>query len=234
MKKIITPLIIIIIIAIVVVGGYFIFKAKTHVPVACTMEAKICPDGSSVGRVGPNCEFAPCPDYTIGWNTINNSEYGFSSKYPSNFFDVGHTPKILTGDCNYIVFPDQCPNINDIVINDQVAQGGDVNVIKSNLSNPGYWKNPSGEKLTVNNISYCLYQNSDAAMGHVYNYYYYVTVKNNQCLLANFATSTANCDFYLPLETGNTAQATNYNNCLTTNKNQPIILNEIINTFKFN
>lgn len=30
-------------------------------PVACTMEAKICPDGSSVGRTGPNCEFAPCP-----------------------------------------------------------------------------------------------------------------------------------------------------------------------------
>ncbi|MFA5131215.1 MAG: GerMN domain-containing protein [Patescibacteria group bacterium] len=30
-------------------------------PVACTMEAKICPDGSAVGRSGPNCEFAPCP-----------------------------------------------------------------------------------------------------------------------------------------------------------------------------
>lgn len=30
-------------------------------PVACTMEAKICPDGSSVGRQGPNCEFAECP-----------------------------------------------------------------------------------------------------------------------------------------------------------------------------
>jgi len=28
---------------------------------ACTMEAKICSDGSSVGRQGPNCEFAPCP-----------------------------------------------------------------------------------------------------------------------------------------------------------------------------
>lgn len=27
----------------------------------CTMEAKVCPDGSSVGRTGPNCEFAPCP-----------------------------------------------------------------------------------------------------------------------------------------------------------------------------
>lgn len=30
-------------------------------PVACTQEAKLCPDGSSVGRTGPNCEFAPCP-----------------------------------------------------------------------------------------------------------------------------------------------------------------------------
>lgn len=30
-------------------------------PVACTMEAKQCPDGSYVGRSGPNCEFAACP-----------------------------------------------------------------------------------------------------------------------------------------------------------------------------
>jgi hypothetical protein len=28
---------------------------------ACTLEAKICPDGSSVGRSGPQCEFAACP-----------------------------------------------------------------------------------------------------------------------------------------------------------------------------
>ncbi len=31
-------------------------------PVACTEEAKLCPDGSAVGRSGPNCEFAPCPE----------------------------------------------------------------------------------------------------------------------------------------------------------------------------
>jgi len=30
-------------------------------PRPCTLEAKICPDGSAVGRTGPNCEFAPCP-----------------------------------------------------------------------------------------------------------------------------------------------------------------------------
>lgn len=28
--------------------------------VACTAEAKQCPDGRYVGREGPNCEFAPC------------------------------------------------------------------------------------------------------------------------------------------------------------------------------
>jgi hypothetical protein len=30
-------------------------------PVACTTEAKLCPDGSYVGRTGPSCEFAACP-----------------------------------------------------------------------------------------------------------------------------------------------------------------------------
>lgn len=29
---------------------------------ACTEEAKVCPDGSAVGRTGPSCTFAPCPN----------------------------------------------------------------------------------------------------------------------------------------------------------------------------
>jgi hypothetical protein len=28
---------------------------------ACTEEAKICPNGTAVGRTGPKCEFAACP-----------------------------------------------------------------------------------------------------------------------------------------------------------------------------
>jgi hypothetical protein len=31
-------------------------------PVACTLDAKVCPDGSAVGRIPPNCDFAPCPE----------------------------------------------------------------------------------------------------------------------------------------------------------------------------
>ena len=34
-------------------------------PIACTMEAMECPDGSYVGRSGPNCEFAPCPETDV-------------------------------------------------------------------------------------------------------------------------------------------------------------------------
>jgi len=33
--------------------------------IACTEEAMICPDGSAVGRSGPNCEFAKCPDIKV-------------------------------------------------------------------------------------------------------------------------------------------------------------------------
>ncbi len=37
------------------------FEPGYEEPVACTMDAKLCPDGSAVGRSGPACEFAACP-----------------------------------------------------------------------------------------------------------------------------------------------------------------------------
>src|SRR3989344_1396998 len=42
-------------------AAYFLGKNSSGQQVACTQEAKICPDGSAVGRTGPKCEFAPCP-----------------------------------------------------------------------------------------------------------------------------------------------------------------------------
>ncbi|KKU81315.1 MAG: hypothetical protein UY07_C0021G0020 [Parcubacteria group bacterium GW2011_GWA1_47_8] len=46
--------------ALIVLG---VNRSNTNTePIACTMEAKICPDGSAVGRTGPKCEFAECPE----------------------------------------------------------------------------------------------------------------------------------------------------------------------------
>ncbi len=41
------------------------FSNRQPEPVACTMEAKLCPDGSYVSRSGPKCEFAACPTTKI-------------------------------------------------------------------------------------------------------------------------------------------------------------------------
>lgn len=60
-----------IVVVILAIGGYFFFGAKktAEAPmdgdvVACTMDAKQCPDGSYVSRTGPKCEFAECPTGT--------------------------------------------------------------------------------------------------------------------------------------------------------------------------
>ena len=34
---------------------------KNIEPIACTMDAKLCPDGSYVGRIPPDCQFEACP-----------------------------------------------------------------------------------------------------------------------------------------------------------------------------
>ncbi len=39
---------------------------------ACPADAKICPDGTAVGRVGPDCEFAPCPQADGNGQIVGN------------------------------------------------------------------------------------------------------------------------------------------------------------------
>lgn len=61
--KILYILIIILIILFGAVAGLIYFKEDKLT--ACTEEAKICPDGSVVVRVAPDCEFEKCPDEQI-------------------------------------------------------------------------------------------------------------------------------------------------------------------------
>jgi hypothetical protein len=48
------------------------FRTKQIYPVekACTRDAKICPDGSTIGRTGPSCEFAACPTANTSVGTL--------------------------------------------------------------------------------------------------------------------------------------------------------------------
>ncbi|MCL4365814.1 hypothetical protein M1437_01140 [Patescibacteria group bacterium] len=78
----------------VVISGVYYFKPSIFSPItknsprACTQEAKQCPDGSSVGRTDPNCEFSPCPspkssDEIVTWKEYKTAYYAVN--YPDNW-----------------------------------------------------------------------------------------------------------------------------------------------------
>ncbi len=76
-------------------------------PVYCTQEAKLCPDGSYVGRTWPNCEFAPCPG-----NIILPNGYGLEDYKIEKILDVAC---VSNGDCEtpgeYLV-QSRCPFVS--------------------------------------------------------------------------------------------------------------------------
>lgn len=87
-------LLVIIVIVLAGIGGYYILKKPANMAVsptptpkttnkACTEEGKICPDGSIVSRVGPNCEFAPCP--SANQIIYTNNQYGFDLSLPQSW-----------------------------------------------------------------------------------------------------------------------------------------------------
>lgn len=71
-------IVLVVVIILLLIGGYMLFASKyltrrlcsteeggspcsvISTP-RCTQEAKLCPDGSYVGRTGPQCEFTACP-----------------------------------------------------------------------------------------------------------------------------------------------------------------------------
>lgn len=58
------------IILILLLGSWYFLaqrNSKNAEVVGCTKEAKVCADGTVVGRQGPNCEFADCPALSTSW-----------------------------------------------------------------------------------------------------------------------------------------------------------------------
>ncbi len=66
----------IVLILLIGFAGFFyrnVAERNALPPVACTMEAKICPNGESVGRTGPSCEFTACPLPNVEINDVQVS-----------------------------------------------------------------------------------------------------------------------------------------------------------------
>jgi len=85
MKEFLTGIAVVVLVGI----GAFLYRSTMERPnmqvppaghAACTLEAKICPDGTSVGRTGPNCAFAAC----AAPNT-ENPEIGIAFAVPAGF-----------------------------------------------------------------------------------------------------------------------------------------------------
>jgi len=120
-KKEFSPLIgiVVVIVAVVIVGGISAYQYfTTPKPVACTMEAKLCPGGSAVGRTGPKCEFTECPviqdqnnDLNVGdqqvidgLKTYADVKLNVSFKYPADW-KIESTVKSSTSNDGYVLTP---------------------------------------------------------------------------------------------------------------------------------
>jgi len=102
--------IIIFILSVLTLGGIFIYFYRpysdtTNQAVVCTMDAKLCPDGSYVGRTGPKCEFSECPSNskkdlivvdTPIENTLVSSPLIIKGRARGNWFFEASFPVFLT------------------------------------------------------------------------------------------------------------------------------------------
>lgn len=95
------PIAVIVILVLLGAGAYVALKNRGEMSGVCTLDAKICPDGSHVSRVGPSCEFAACPagdeeqtsdnnpvsgeNIPADWQTYKSGNFGYTIKYPPDW-----------------------------------------------------------------------------------------------------------------------------------------------------
>ena len=78
MKKTYITILVFVVLAVLITLFFVVYKKpaetiKQPEQIVCTMEAKLCPDGSYVGRVPPSCEFTVCPTTSVVPNEIEST-----------------------------------------------------------------------------------------------------------------------------------------------------------------
>lgn len=170
--------ILIVIFGVILLAGavYLAFTSiSRNKQVACTQEAKICSDGSAVGRTGPNCEFAACPEETgiPGWKTFKDNQQGIEFQYPE---------KLPTNFMSAIEWPPKITIIDESLSCPEMPSENDL---------PG-----QAIRGIINNHIYCVGATIGAAAGSTYADYIYATEKDNKMITLSFTLQSPQCANY--------------------------------------
>jgi hypothetical protein len=175
-NKRIMPIVIIII--LLILGGIFLASrtpaTNTPVDVACTMEAKLCPDGSSVGRSGPKCEFAACPEnINTTYKTFDDTKNNLTFTYPEGIAQT------------YISTVDWPPKVQ--VLNQAYS-----------CSPAGLETDRAGitEEKTLRGHAVCITRESEGAAGSTYTNYAYSFAKDQKTVILTFSLRFPQCANY--------------------------------------
>ena len=170
-------------VAILAVSIFISHRSPKEEPQMCTIDAKLCSDGTYVGRVGPRCEFVECPRFVIStidknnWKTSSNSNLGVNFEYPEDI------------STNYIQTLDWPPKV-------QVISGpfACVDVGEPNAQ--------TGQTLIrkINNHDYCVTTVTNHTTDSTYYQYAYERQIQNKILYFTFSLKFADCTKYDDLE----------------------------------
>lgn len=152
----------------VLAGTFLVFSGKKEEQKFCTQEAKLCPDGSYVGRTGPDCEFAACPE--PGWKTTTGTpSFSYPEKLPYKYISE-------------VDWPPQIQELNQVF---SCNEGG------SEIMTAGQTK-----KQTINGTEYCVTKESEGAAGSIYTQYAYAFPRNGKTDIITFSLRFVQCANY--------------------------------------
>ncbi len=148
----------------------------------CTLEAKQCPNGTYVGRTGPNCEFTPCPEKqmsTDSWKSYTDAAQHLEVFYPETLpatyiqtVPIGWPPKVTIEPRAY-----SCEQ-----------KGGGDGLPQEVV------------ERTANGRSYCVSVVKQGAAGSVYADYVYSKKKGLDLVSISFALRYPQCGNYDEME----------------------------------
>jgi plastocyanin len=124
----------IVLIILVLIGGIayaYMRNSPDQDAVVCTMDAKLCPDGTYVGRIGPNCEFALCPGATSSTEAATST--GILDSITNASSSITATTSVKLATSTTITYTANGFTPSSVI----VAKGAKVTFV--NNSNAGMW-----------------------------------------------------------------------------------------------